>query len=407
MCRGGGGGATTPSNPKHTTKNHRARLQAPTGITGVFSKHGRGEPVGLFRSLLMLAGDVERNPGPACSACMAAIKKNTVPLVCVCGGGGGECGAYNHASFSGLSRAGRRETAGAYRCRRCRGDKETPPSRSPEDGGEETEVWVCDLAIRRRAAHAECGCGFKAHKKCTGRRRGDEGEWRCPTCGGVEQRSGSEGEGRSAVVEMGEAGPAQHQPPISEEPLGNCGECGSRLKRVILPLVCRGCRGGFHLKCAQGQRKVIEMERESGTWMCKQCRERRSKTPEREPSATTSQGATTHRGSIKLLQWNCDWLGTKTDELPGVLREEEIDMAALQETKLREGDPTPRIEGYMILRSDRRTERRDNGARGVDLAFAVRRGINCWTDRVDSNSHLEGFILNIPEGAKAAETRRR
>ena len=42
----------------------------------------------------------------------------------------------------------------------------------------------------------------------------------------------------------------------------------------------------------------------------------------------------------------------------------------------------------------------DVGARRGDLTFAVRRGINCWTDGVDINSHLEGFNLNIPAGAK-------
>ena len=54
----------------------------------------------------------------------------------------------------------------------------------------------------------------------------------------------------------------------------------------------------------------------------------------------------------KIMQWNCDRLRTKRDELEKLLRREVIQVVMLQETKLGQKDEAPRIRGYTAARKD-------------------------------------------------------
>ena len=56
------------------------------------------------------------------------------------------------------------------------------------------------------------------------------------------------------------------------------------------------------------------------------------------------------------MQYNADGLSTKVPELKIRLREEDIDICMIQETKLRPDNNTPRIEGYVSFRSDRKSQ---------------------------------------------------
>jgi exonuclease III len=57
---------------------------------------------------------------------------------------------------------------------------------------------------------------------------------------------------------------------------------------------------------------------------------------------------------LKIVQWNADGLKTKIYELKDRLISKDIDICMIQESKLRIGDPTPRILGYAALRDDRK-----------------------------------------------------
>ena len=82
----GGIGTKWDRSREPATKTPRT----PESLEGVvFSECGVGEPSNLSRIKLMMAGDVESNPGPPCAACNRAIRINTVPLQC--GGCGGGC----------------------------------------------------------------------------------------------------------------------------------------------------------------------------------------------------------------------------------------------------------------------------------------------------------------------------
>ena len=57
--------------------------------------------------------------------------------------------------------------------------------------------------------------------------------------------------------------------------------------------------------------------------------------------------------SLRILQWNADGIRTKANELQLRLKESDCDVCVIQESKLRQGIPTPKIEGYTSVRTDR------------------------------------------------------
>ena len=124
----------------------------------------------------------------------------------------------------------------------------------------------------------------------------------------------------------------------------------------------------------------------------------------KNPDTEVTSGARQSRG-LKIIHWNCDWMATKVDELAGLVREEKPDVVILQETKLREGDPTPHIEGYVVTRFDRKTRRSLAAARGGGLAVMMREGIAHWTEKHRGNSALEALIVNIPTGGRQGRLR--
>ena len=77
---------------------------------------------------------------------------------------------------------------------------------------------------------------------------------------------------------------------------------------------------------------------------------------------------------MRLAQWNCDNLRAKIPELEVWLREHRVDVAVLQETKLREEDGTVRVRGYEMVRRDRWRGRGNIWTRGGGLAVLVREG---------------------------------
>ena len=59
-----------------------------------------------------------------------------------------------------------------------------------------------------------------------------------------------------------------------------------------------------------------------------------------------------HQG-LRILQWNVDGVVPKITELADRLQKDNIDIATIQEMKLRSGTATPRIQGYKSIRADR------------------------------------------------------
>ena len=322
--------------------------------------------------LLMRAGDVERNPGPPCAACKKAIRKNTVPVLC------GGCGAEFHRSCTEQTR-GEKRRGESYRCGACLGVNPIgeEPGRPEEDTG---SCVVCGVGLRRGAAFASCReCNARAHKKCTGLRRGYEGNWRCAGCSLDPPPQQQEDNNNNEIVEV----PA----PINKK----CPECQGLLRKAARPLICRECKRTYHLKCAKETRAALEQARDAGTWNCRLCIEQMAAGRREDPMVEQEciKGSKVREG-LRLLQWNADYLATKTEELGELLRREKVDIAAVQETKLISGDPTPFIHGYNTIRHDRVGQERGGG-----LAFLVKQGIGCWTTKYRTLKTVEAFAIKL------------
>ena len=82
-----------------------------------------------------------------------------------------------------------------------------------------------------------------------------------------------------------------------------------------------------------------------------------------------SGGGGQRKATLKVLQWNCDHLMAKKAELEDFLEDGDIDVALLQETKLRMEDTEVRVRGYEVIRKDRRREGMRRLARGEDWSL--------------------------------------
>ena len=165
-----------------------------------------------------------------------------------------------------------------------------------------------------------------------------------------------------------------------------CPKCQGRMRRSKSPLVCRRCGNRFHIKCANRTRDALQMERRAGTWECEYCQQEE----EHGPAAGGEESVPIKTGRImselKILQWNCDGLMTKKDELKELLHREGVQVALLEETKLGQRDDTPRLRGYSAIRMDR-SGSRTTGPRAGVLCTYVQEGLAYWEEPVATGEY--------------------
>merc|ERR1712045_1073849 len=115
-------------------------------------------------------------------------------------------------------------------------------------------------------------------------------------------------------------------------------------------------------------------------WICNPCeeeRERRQTTQNTETAGNTSAGSTQFRTakaterSIKILQLNVDSITSKMEELKGFIKQHEIDIFLLQETKLVKNDETPRFPGFAVERKNREQPPGEEDNRGGGLMMGI------------------------------------
>jgi hypothetical protein len=81
------------------------------------------------------------------------------------------------------------------------------------------------------------------------------------------------------------------------------------------------------------------------------------------------------RSSLRILQWNADGIRSGLSELEERLQQMEIDVAVIQETKLRRNNATPKFEGYATIRHDRANEKQGGGLLSLvknDLSYEAK-----------------------------------
>ena len=205
---------------------------------------------------------------------------------------------------------------------------------------------VCHIRLRRGQRGVACvDCGMTVHKKCCSLSRWalEQGEsWRCSVCGRAQRRV-SESE-RELML-----------PPTSEPlPAGKCDVC-RRARRRGQGICCSVCGRVIHVKCAglgtRGRAEAVDRS----AWECDACSRQRREKEGDEGREGVLTGVRREGGSqsITVMQWNCDHLSSKIPELEVWLERNDVDVAVVQETKLRAEDGEVRVRGYEMVRRDR------------------------------------------------------
>ena len=122
---------------------------------------------------------------------------------------------------------------------------------------------------------------------------------------------------------------------------------------------CNTCEQFVHKqqKCSNATRQAVAVIVESNaTWKCKgyHSAESREYTNKQNPHQGISEmldGARTLRQHLKILSWDADGLASTIPELRNWLREDEVDVAIIQETKLKPNSVTPNIAGYKAVQT--------------------------------------------------------
>ena len=142
---------------------------------------------------------------------------------------------------------------------------------------------------------------------------------------------------------------------ISKE---KCAKCSAALRSNTVPVRCSVCSKGVHQKCSTGPKASTR----DSHWKCDRCNILRQnhaskstdcQLPESTNSSPLEPLPSPSRNKLKIYQWNADGICPKLKELRDLLISSDIDILAVQESKLRKADKTPFIEGYATIRKDR------------------------------------------------------
>ena len=317
-----------------------------------------------------------------CDVCRVRLKRGTVGTVCV------GCGVRVHHACSDLTRH-QRERGDEWTCRRCRNRgqavEEEARAESVDERGEgaraedETEAeaarpdatapageddvarcMVCRVRMRRGVKGVECvGCGISVHKKCCGLNRWQlekKVEYVCGACLGVAERG--EAVGIDEVL-----------------PAGKCDVCG-RHRRRGQGIRCKCCGKVLHVACAELGSRYRAGRVDRNVWECKECvsQERADAAVEAGVQVPIRDGARGGGDGLTVMQWNCDRLSSCIADLEVWLAANDVDVALLQETKLRAEDGEVKVRGYEVVRKDRCRVGRSRWSRGGGLVTLVRTG---------------------------------
>ena len=166
-------------------------------------------------------------------------------------------------------------------------------------------------------------------------------------------------------------------------------------KRLPSAITCDLCKKQFHQMCTGLGRDVIKaiLDGSATAWICKSCNNpvnpnfAKPAVPINEISE--SQPAQT-RDSIKIMQWNADGLKSKTVELEDRLNAENIDVCAIQETKMKQDDLSPTIKGYRPAGRNDRIGKKFGG-----VMFYVKDSLNFDPGQKSAHAGTESSTIRV------------
>ena len=142
-------------------------------------------------------------------------------------------------------------------------------------------------------------------------------------------------------------------------------------------LKCQCCNQLFHQSCSGITSRAVREQYILGKaqWTCPECELIQNQTPptvptfvEETPESGKVEG--TIRSSLRIMQFNADFISTKWLELQDRLIADDIDICLVQETKLTKGSQLKSMKGYEMRRADRGLQNAGGG-----LLCLIREGI--------------------------------
>ena len=304
-----------PIIAEHTTdKSQEAQEQ---------SNDGEAQPnkVGKPNSTTPTPTEPQR---PRCTTCNGVFRPQYRPLTCRADG----CTTLVHKQqiCSGFNKDQQQNADWA-----CRVHGGNGPSPRGEDqvNNQEPAVDNCIYCLKKFRLNLSpiiCSmCEKGSHASCSGLQREEisklkkNGKWICSPCSGDVSVPSTTQE--------------------KDLPKGKCLQCKGAIREGVRRAQCLECQQLSHRGCTGLTKSAMDPVLDSNNWMCHRCTAKvywRSKEPK-----------------LRIMQWNADGINTKIAELNHFVNEHKIDVVIIQETKLTENKPTPKLYGYACVRSDR------------------------------------------------------
>ena len=371
---------TQPNSPMH--RCNYAPTHQPTRSL-VFLGCGSKNPAFDSRILLIIAGDIETNPGPVdtCQACTKTINEDAPRIIC------GKCSSLFHKSHTRLAtreeQAAAQKNPGSWICFFC-SDPTTEPTAVSILPQAVCAKVQCSKTIKEGDPRAICGsCSKSVHKKCTGLRQriaqdaaaNNIGSWTCQVC-------------------RGEATPLEQGPSKDSFKCGKKG-CLTPVYAMNLHIICGKCDKPFHKSCSGIEKRTEQGQaaRNPGSWNCPKCV--LAETPDSvnenelgDEAKSSSKGF--KEKSLCIMQWNADHLKSKLPELKVQLEANDVDVCMIQESKLKPTDSLPKLPGYVSIRHDRK-----GGMQGGGLVCLIKDTINHAVTITASKTATEALGIKI------------
>ena len=385
---------SNPTNPSTKLCCGRCKLQTPSIPTSPFSIAEGAHPALYLRSLLLRAGDVEVNPGPVGRGCTRTIRREITTITC------SSCSQPYHGTCSGLTR-NKKRTQG-FICRPCAG-LATPTI--TQAMGTNKQCCGCNTKMRLNSIAIRChSCGGLSHRKCANvSRYAPHVNWCCHVCNHNNLTSNknnnknkNNNNNNNNNINNNNNNNNNHTFNKKKPKNTMCPACRGRLANYRAPLECSECKRGFHLKCAPQTRPALEHLRSTHSWTCQTCISApNSGTTQQSNGAPQKPRNTLKR--LTVMQWNCDYLTTKIPELRVVIKK--YDIILLQETKLGLEDPTPLLEGFDAIRTDRKGSG-THTRRGGGLITYIKKGLQNSVPQCPAVIPLEQQCILLPTSSR-------
>ena len=279
---------------------------------------------------------------PRCTTCYGVFRPQYRPLMCSADG----CTTLVHKQqiCSGFNKDQQQNLNWL-----CRDHGGNGPSPRDEDQVNDQECAsdnciYCLKKFRTNLSPIICSmCEKGSHASCSGLQRGEiaklrkSGKWICSPCSGDTSTLNS----------------AQEE----DLPKGKCLQCKGAIREGVRRARCMECQQLSHRGCTGLTKSAMDPVLNSNNWMCHRCTTR-NQFPQNLPDTDIPAGKhepkfTGGAKSLRIMQWNADGINTKIAELNHYVKEHKIDVVIIQESKLTENKPTPKLYGYAAVRSDR------------------------------------------------------